>query len=166
MTTAAQEHHEPCSTGLAQPAQRSVNARDEPGAVTGRPRTWLKAEAAALAAAGATLFASTHQPWWLVSALFLVPDLGALGLLASTRTGALTYNLTHSTVLPLAFLGLAAGSSDDLLQGVTAIWLLHIGVDRLVGYGLKHDDDPAHTHLGRRGHLRTPAGTGRAVEPR
>ena len=126
--------------------------------VTGRPRTWLRAEGAALAAASVALYATSRSPWWLVPVLFLVPDLGALGLLAGTRVGALTYNLAHSTVLPLALLGLSLRTADPVLRGPAGIWLLHIGADRLVGYGLKHDDDPGRTHLGRKGAARPSAG--------
>jgi hypothetical protein len=31
------------------------------------------------------------------------------------------------------------------------VWLTHIGMDRAMAYGFKHDDHPDHTHLGRHG---------------
>jgi Domain of unknown function (DUF4260) len=31
------------------------------------------------------------------------------------------------------------------------VWLAHIGADRLLGYGLKYDDNFQHTHLGQLG---------------
>lgn len=34
------------------------------------------------------------------------------------------------------------------------VWLAHIGLDRLLGYGLKYRDHFQHTHLGRLGRSR------------
>ena len=73
-----------------------------PGVVTGRPRTWLRVEGLALAAAGLVVHSTTGAPWWLVPALFLVPDLFALGYLAGNRVGAWTYNLAHTAPLSTA----------------------------------------------------------------
>lgn len=77
--------------------------------VTGRPLTWLRVEGLAVAAAALTMFAATAQPWWLVPALLLIPDLSALGYLAGPRVGAWTYNLAYTAPLPLALLGAGAG---------------------------------------------------------
>jgi hypothetical protein len=41
------------------------------------------------------------------------------------------------------------GPSAALAIG--AIWVAHIGMDRMLGYGLKYGDDFTHTHLGRIG---------------
>ena len=40
------------------------------------------------------------------------------------------------------------GDVDPLIQA-GLIWLTHIGVDRLVGYGLKYPTDLKRTHLQR-----------------
>ena len=61
-----------------------------PGVVSGRPLVWLRIEGLAVAGAALVVFASTGQPWWLVPALILVPDLAALGYLAGPRIGAWT----------------------------------------------------------------------------
>jgi hypothetical protein len=42
---------------------------------------------------------------------------------------------------------LLAGWNPGVL--VASIWLAHIGLDRLVGYGLKYPSDFKDTHLGR-----------------
>jgi hypothetical protein len=63
------------------------------------------------------------------------------------RIGALVYNLGHSYLLP----GLIAISFLILARDVPAIlyiWFAHIGMDRLLGYGLKEDTGFRHTHLG------------------
>jgi hypothetical protein len=84
----------------------------------------------------------------LVFALFLLlPDISMLGYLAGNRVGAWTYNLAHSYILPgllaLGFLA-ATGTVPPLLY----VWFAHIGMDRLLGYGLKEDTGFRHTHLG------------------
>jgi hypothetical protein len=69
------------------------------------------------------------------------PDLSALGYLVGNRPGATTYNIAHVGVLPalLAMCGLLAGNA--LLVSLALIWFAHLGMDRLMGYGLK--DPPA-----------------------
>ena len=123
-------------------------ATEAPGVVTGRPRVWLQAEGLAVAAAGLLAHATTGAPWWLVPALFLVPDLAMLGYLAGDRVGAWTYDLAHTAPLPVALL--AAGLAWDVtsLTVAGAAGLFHLGVDRALGYGVKHDSGFGHTHLG------------------
>jgi hypothetical protein len=81
--------------------------------------------------------------------LLLAPDLGMLGYLAGNRAGAVTYDLLHTTVLPiaLALYGFLGDHTGPLSLGL--IWLAHIGVDRLLGYGLKYSSGFKDTHLGR-----------------
>jgi len=65
---------------------------DQAPAVTGKPLRWLQLDGLVLLAAALILFASTHQPWWLVPAVILLPDLFMLGYLRDTRVGAAVYN--------------------------------------------------------------------------
>lgn len=115
-----------------------------------------------LAAALVTLaaYAHTGASWWLFAALWLLPDLSMLGYLAGPCWGARCYNAIHSYVAPAA-LGLSAYLLHaHALLPVALIWANHIGVDRLLGYGLKYADGFAWTHLGRIGRSRgapTPA---------
>jgi len=118
------------------------------GSVTGRPLTWLRVEGLALLVAALVAFARTGQPWWLLVATLLLPDLGALGYLRSRSLGALLYNLAHATPLPLALGGIGLLTHTVLAVALATVWLAHIGMDRAMAYGLKHDDDPGHTHLG------------------
>ena len=126
-------------------------ATEAPGVVTGRPRVWLQAEGLAVAAAGLLAHATTGVSWWLVPALFLVPDLAMLGYLAGNRAGAWTYNLAHTAPLPVALL--AAGLAWDVtaLTVAGAVGLVHVGLDRALGYGVKYDSGFGHTHLGSKG---------------
>ena len=109
-------------------------------------RRW---EGAALAAVAVLLFAQTSGNWGLFFALLLLPDLGMLGYLAGPRVGARTYNACHTYLVPVA-LGLVGYLvAAPLLTAVCAIWVAHIGLDRAIGYGLKHDTGFKDTHLSR-----------------
>lgn len=114
----------------------------------------LRAEGAAAMVAGVDLFVHAGQPWWLFAVLFLAPDLGFLGYLAGPRVGAATYNALHTYASPVA-LGLAATAwAAPAVLGVAAIWVAHIGFDRLLGYGLKYASGFNETHLGPIGRAR------------
>src|SRR6266576_6872981 len=75
---------------------------DPAPAVTGPPLRWLRLDGLVLLASALILFAATHQPWWLVPAVILLPDLFMLGYLRGTRVGAAVYNLGHAYPLPAA----------------------------------------------------------------
>ena len=126
----------------------------DPGAVTGRPLAFLRVEGLALLVAALVAFSRTGQAWWLLPATLLLPDLGALGYLVSRAAGALLYNLAHATPLPLALVGIGLWRQEPLVVALGTVWLAHIGMDRAMAYGLKHDDDFGHTHLGRHGRPR------------
>ena len=146
--------HAPAMTGTPAPHATITAA---PGVVTGRPRTWLRAEGLALAAAGLLLHGTTGAAWWLIPVLFLVPDLAMLGYLAGDRVGAWTYNLVHTAPLPVALLAAGLGWHTTALTVAGAIGLVHIGLDRLLGYGVKYDHGFGHTHLGTKEPTARPA---------
>lgn len=89
--------------------------------------------------------------WLLFVLLLLVPDVGLLGYAAGPRTGAIAYNVLHTTIGPaaLAAAGIVAESSGAI--SVALVWFSHIGMDRLLGYGLKRTTGFHDTHLGRIG---------------
>jgi hypothetical protein len=118
------------------------------GTVTGAPRTWLRGEAAVLLAGALIAYSSTRQPWWLVPLVVLLPDLTMAGYLAGTRAGAVSYNLAHATPLPAVLVVLGWWQHRPLILALGLVWLAHIGLDRLLGYGLKYGDSFQHTHLG------------------
>jgi p-aminobenzoyl-glutamate transporter AbgT len=116
--------------------------------VTGRPLRWLQLEGLALLVGALLLFATTHQPWWLVPATILVPDLAMAGYLGGSKLGALAYNVGHSTVLPTALALIGVHTHRPLVLAFGLLWLAHIGMDRALTYGLKYDTGFKHTHLG------------------
>jgi hypothetical protein len=119
---------------------------------TGTVRTLLRLEGLAvfLLSTGAYVQWSQHG-WGFYALLFLAPDLSLLGYLAGARAGAIVYNIPHTYIGP-AVLG-AAGLLwlGPTTLGVALIWSAHIGLDRLVGYGLKLPEGFRFTHLGRIG---------------
>lgn len=114
-----------------------------------RPGTVLRGEGAALLGLSVVLYWLNEGNWVLFGLLLLAPDVSMLGYLVGKRVGAAAYNLFHAYPLPavLAGFGLLAGSPVAL--SVALIWFSHIGMDRLVGYGLKYASGFKDTHLGR-----------------
>jgi hypothetical protein len=118
---------------------------------------FLRLEGLALAAISAVLYARTGASWWLFAALWLVPDLSMLGYLGGPCWGARCYNAIHSTITPitLALAALLLHTASPLPFAL--IWLNHIGVDRLLGYGLKYPAGFGWTHLGTQANRRSAA---------
>lgn len=114
-------------------------------------RGWLRLEGASVLVL-AILFYADHGPGWLAFALLLLaPDLSALGYLAGPRVGAATYNVAHAYALPLLLLAYGYWGGAATAVGGALIWLAHIGMDRMLGYGLKLPSGFQDTHLGRIG---------------
>jgi hypothetical protein len=132
-----------------------MSARD--GCVLGGPLVLLRVEGAAVFVGAILMYAHLGLTWWVFVALILLPDASMLGYFASARTGAASYNAVHTVTAPVALLaaGFLFGSSLTLSLG--AIWLAHIGLDRMLGYGLKYATGFANTHLGVLGKLQRNA---------
>jgi Domain of unknown function (DUF4260) len=115
----------------------------------------LRCEGLAVAAITALLYARSGASWWLFAALWLAPDLSMLGYLISPCRGARIYNAFHTYVVPgsLALCALVL-HTGGLFVPIALVWINHIGVDRLCGYGLKYGEGFGWTHLGRIGKQR------------
>src|SRR5690606_3382025 len=94
------------------------------------------------------LFRQLEYSWWFFLALLLTPDISMLAYLVNARLGAWTYNLFHNKLIAIAvFLGGFFMNIPWLtLSGI--ILFAHASMDRMLGYGLKFEDDFKHTHLG------------------
>ena len=121
----------------------------DPGLSLARPAAVLRIEGATLFAASVMLYWANGGSWWLFALLLLAPDVSMLGYLAGPRIGAAAYNAFHSYPLPAALgvFGLLWGA--PLAIAVALVWVAHIGMDRLVGYGLKYQTGSKETHLER-----------------
>jgi hypothetical protein len=119
--------------------------------VSGSVLTLLRLEGLAVAAVSAVLYARAGAHWWLFAALWLTPDLSMLGYLAGSCWGARCYNAVHTYVLPGALALSALFLHAPAVLPFALIWANHIGIDRLLGYGLKYSDGFGFTHLGQLG---------------
>jgi hypothetical protein len=94
-------------------------------------------------------FWTTQGNWWLFLLLILAPDLSMLGYLGGPRVGAAVYNLFHNYFLPAVLLVIGLVGFSAWMISVALIWFAHIGMDRMVGYGLKYPAAFKDTHLQR-----------------
>src|ERR1700754_4524403 len=118
-----------------------------------RPRRILRAEGFALFALCIFVYSKLGISWWLFGALILAPDLSAAGYLRGPRFGAQLYNAFHATVLPI-ILGICGYVLEwQLGIALGTIWLAHIGMDRMLGFGLKYESGFGDTHLGKIGKI-------------
>jgi hypothetical protein len=113
------------------------------------PRSLLHVEGLAVLVGALVLYFDQGFGWLLLVALALVPDLSLLGYLAGPRIGALTYDVVHTTTLPIALAVVGVLTDQELAVQLALIWIAHIGVDRLLGYGLKYPTGFKDTHLQR-----------------
>lgn len=114
-------------------------------------RIFLRLEGLAVAAVTALFYARAGASWWLFAALWLAPDLSMAGYLGGPKLGARIYNAIHSYVTPATLAAMAILLKSYALSPYAFIWINHIGVDRLMGYGLKYPQGFGFTHLGRVG---------------
>ena len=117
--------------------------------VTGGVRILLRLEGAAVLALSVYLYAQGGHSWALFAILILAPDLAMIGYLGGPRIGALVYNLVHTYVGPVLLAIVCIGL--DRPPVLALIWAAHIGIDRMIGYGLKYPSAFGDTHLGRVG---------------
>lgn len=113
------------------------------------PGALLRVEGFALLVASIALYWQVGGTWWMFLLLLLVPDVSLFGYLAGNSVGAAIYNVVHLALWPtvLALVGLLAGS--PLTMQIALVWLAHIGMDRMVGYGLKYPTEQKESHLQR-----------------
>jgi hypothetical protein len=112
-----------------------------------RPAILLRIEDATLLAAVLFAYQHLHYSWLLFAILFLAPDLFMFGYLINPRLGATTYNLVHNLALPIALLIAGYLQHWQNAPAIALIWIAHIALDRLLGYGLKYPTFFKDTHL-------------------
>lgn len=127
---------------------RQKDSAMQDGFVKSWPKTLLQVEGACIFSSTIWAFSRLHQPWWTFAGLLLVPDLGMAGYLANTSIGAALYNSVHTETPPILLLCTALARNNNALTGLALCWLAHIGMDRMLGYGLKYGTGFTHTHLG------------------
>ena len=114
-----------------------------------RPGVLLRIEGAVLLALSVLLYWLNGGSWVLFGLLFLAPDVSMLGYVVGTRVGAVVYNVFHTYALPAALAGYGLVGGSTVAVSAALIWFAHIGMDRMLGYGLKYPSGFKDTHLGR-----------------
>jgi hypothetical protein len=113
------------------------------------PHLLLRLEGLAIGTAAIALYFHEDFGWILFVALILAPDVSFVAYVFGPKVGAVAYDAVHTEIFPVA-LGTAGIVGDSVVATKLAlIWLAHIGVDRLLGYGLKYPTAFKDTHLGR-----------------
>ncbi len=107
----------------------------------------LRLEGLAVGLAAIAAYSTLEQSWTLFASLILAPDLAMVGYAFGARIGAISYNAMHSYVAPgaIGVISWFAGWSEAI--ALVTIWIAHIGLDRAIGYGLKHRSGFKTTHL-------------------
>jgi hypothetical protein len=114
-----------------------------------QPSVLLRLEGFVLFAVSVSLFFYLGGTLWPFLLLLLVPDLTMVGYALNVRVGAAVYNAGHTLALPVALGGAALLTNRPEFVPFILIWTAHIGMDRMLGYGLKFPTYFADTHLQR-----------------
>lgn len=109
----------------------------------------IRAEGLLVLAASATLYFMNGYSWLVFALLLFAPDLSMIGYAFGNKIGAYVYNAAHTYTVPLLLLlaGLIFPAAWLTLVGL--IWTAHIGLDRMMGYGLKYASGFKDTHMQR-----------------
>lgn len=126
----------------------SQESQTKDGFAKGWPKLLLQAEGATILGSSIWAYSRFNQSWWTFAGVLLLPDLGMAGYLANTSVGAAMYNTVHTEVPPLLILCAALARGNSAVSGLAVCWLAHIGMDRMLGYGLKYGTGFTHTHMG------------------
>lgn len=111
------------------------------------PSWLLRLEGAVVFIIALVLYSRLESGWWLFVVLLFVPDVSMVGYAVNTRLGAAIYNLVHAYALPASLGLIGLFTANVLLAAMSLIWFAHIGLDRLLGFGLKYPTEFKDTHL-------------------
>lgn len=87
--------------------------------------------------------------WIMFVILLLTPDLAMLGYLKNNKVGSVWYNLFHTYSIPMLIIFFSVLVNSHIFLMISLIWVAHIGMDRMFGYGLKYPTQFQDTHLNR-----------------
>ena len=113
------------------------------------PKLLLHLEGAAVLVLSLYVYSQYQFNWVLFIALLFVPDLSMLGYLIDPVAGAMIYNAFHNYTIVIFTIAIGLLVPNPAVLSVAIIWLAHIGMDRLCGFGLKYSTGFKDTHLNR-----------------
>jgi hypothetical protein len=111
------------------------------------PKPLLQFESAAVHIVSVLTYRGNRGGWLEFVLLFLVPDVSMTGFVANACVGFVIYNAVHTYVGPLALGCYAVWSDQRQAFLLSLIWAAHIGLDRMLGFGLKYPTRFKDTHL-------------------
>jgi Domain of unknown function (DUF4260) len=112
-----------------------------------KPALLLRIEGSLLFLVSIVCYHETHASWILFAVLLLAPDLSMAGYLANAKIGATIYNAVHTLTGPVLLLAYALLTAHASLLPYGLIWATHLGMDRMLGFGLKYPTQFKDTHL-------------------
>src|SRR5262249_16909832 len=101
------------------------------------------------AAAAIAVYFHADYPWWLLVALALAPDLSMIGYIWGPAAGAISYDVVHTYVGPVALTAVGFVTGAEAATEVRLTWIVHLGRGPELGYGLKYRSAFKDTHLQR-----------------
>lgn len=113
------------------------------------PKLLLRIEGLAILILSLCFYSYLHFSWLIFIILLFTPDLSALGYLKNVKFGSIMYNLFHTYTIPTGILLYGLIFDHEIILMLSLIWIAHIGMDRLFGYGLKYPTTFQDTHLNR-----------------
>ena len=113
------------------------------------PNLLLRLEGLTVLIAAIVAYAHQGGSIWLFLALLLAPDIAMLAYKINVRIGSIAYNALHFYALPIVLAGVALATSQPTLLLIALIWFAHIGMDRVMGFGLKYPTEFKDTHMQR-----------------
>jgi hypothetical protein len=114
-----------------------------------KPGILLRIEGCAVLILSVTLYWAFGAGWLLFAVLLFTPDISMVGYLGGAKIGASIYNLVHTIALPLLLIAISVVTSHIVFAPYGLIWTAHIGMDRMLGFGLKYPTNFKDTHLQR-----------------
>lgn len=106
----------------------------------------LHIEGAAVLCLSLYFYSDLQFNWLLFFVLLLAPDLSMLGYLINNKVGAVLYNGFHTYVFHVGIVIFGAWLSSNSVLAIGLIWFAHIGMDRMVGFGLNYPTHFQDTH--------------------
>lgn len=109
----------------------------------------LHAEGFAVLILSLYFYGHSQFSWIAFGFLLFTPDLSMIGYFFNHHLGSLLYNLFHTYSLSIVLIMFALLLSNQNLLAIGLILSAHMGMDRMMGYGLKYPSAFKETHLQR-----------------
>ncbi len=124
-----------------------THTEDKKGLST--PAMMLRLEGLAVLLLAVFAYSRLEFSWLVFFLLLLWPDIAIVAYAINKDLGTAVYNLLHTYTMPIIFIAVSIVFSWTFGIQFALIWFAHIGMDRLVGYGLKYRSEFKDTHITR-----------------